>query len=1515
MTVLVRILILVSLSLFTLNGFSQGQANNWYFGSNAGLTFNTNPPTALTNGALNTSEGCATLSNAAGNLLFYTDGITVYNRNHLAMPNGTGLLGNPSSAQSAIIIPKPGSTTNYYIVTVPEAGAVGMCFSEVDMSLSGGFGEVLPGNKNTLMFTPSSEKVTAVKHANNLYYWVIGRNNGTGRNYYAFLIDCNGINTTPIISNNVSSTNGENWGYLVASPDGSKLASASSGSGVEIVDFNTATGVVSNPINLGSYNFGGGANGAYGVAFSPNGNILYGTSIHTWEIAQWDLTAANIPATRTIVGSTNGSSATRPGYRGGALQLAPDGKIYTAEVGLAFLGVINNPNTLGAGCNFVPSQVNLAGRLSRLGLPPFIQSFFDTTSFGINHVNQCISDSIEFSVNGSPNLDSLRWFFGEPSSPQNTSNLQNPKHQYANPGNYTVMLIRYLDCIRDTVTKQITIFDNARSTQQVSLCAGGTYVRPNGGIASTQGTYIDTLQNASFRGCDSIVTTNITIMNAVVNAGNDQLICYGNTAQLNATGTNILNYTWDPDPTLSATNIPNPIASPLTTTTYTVRSRVRMGNNLVVNGDFSQGNTGFSSGYSYLTGTLSQGQYTITTNPTLHNSGFSSCGDHTTGSSNMLLADGACGTNGVPSNTLLWCQTITVTPNTDYAFSAWMANVLNAQASSTLLFTINGVPIGNPPSTAVAACQWAEFYVVWNSGSATTANICIAEGTGVCSGNDFAIDDISFYQICDAVDNVTVRVDRVLASFTDSTQVSCFGFNDGDATITPSSGITPFSYQWNNGQTSAVASNLTAGNYTVTIRDSANCSTTRSIIITQPPLLTNVITQTQNNLCFGDSLAAITNTPNGGTTPYTYSWNSGPTTQNINSLPAGFYRVEIRDANNCVRYDSLQITQPAIINHNLAITSPILCFGNTTNINTTVTGGTTPYNFLWSNNAVSQNLTNISAGSYFLQITDNNNCTAFDTIIVNEPPILSSTVAQTQPILCFGDLTGVNLTVNGGVLPYSYAWNNSANSQNLTNIGAGTYTVQITDNNNCILSDTITITEPTLLTHTFNVANALVCYGDQTDIIVTSSGGTAPYSYAWNTNATSANLTNVPAGFYRVEIKDANDCTILDSTTITQPNLITSTYNTIVCNSPSYSLPSGRIVTSSGIYIDTIPNFNGCDSIITLDLKLSNIIASIAPISNVTCFGFSDGSATLNVNGGILPYSYQWNNGQTSATASNLVAGNYAVIVRDSVDCRDTITTTITEPTELMANTTPPVAFCDGNATTITANASGGTTPYNVIWSNQNTNWSQSVQPSNTTTYTAVVTDNNGCVKSSSVTITVYPNPDADFSVSPEGIITFGTPISIKDNSTLADYRNWDMGDGTQYQSQTLFSHLYQEEGEYCVELEVSTVNNCTDAHTVCVEITPEYTVYIPNTFTPNDDKLNPAFRVVSRGFSNMNMSIFNRWGQELIRLEGDQPVIIGWDGNYNGSPAPQGIYTYKLEVIDLKNKKHTYLGNLNLIR
>tara|TARA_R110002049_G_scaffold309282_1_gene520041 strand:- start:22816 stop:25623 length:2808 start_codon:yes stop_codon:yes gene_type:complete len=388
---------------FTVNAFSQKEAANWYFGSNAGIKFNANGTTTnLTDGKLNTDEGCTTISDSNGNLLFYTDGITVWDKNHQPMPNanaafGNGLYGDPSSSQSAIVVPKPEDPNIYYIFTVDTSSNNddpdrGFNYSTVDLTLNGGLGDVVTASKNSNLLQDSSEKITAVlKDCVSKSIWVItfaalgGKPESYFDTFYAYEISSSGINTTPVASPfNVFIEDAR--GYLKLSPDGKKLVCANSTSGLYLYDFDTATGIVSNQefINI-NFNPSGKPQSPYGVEFSQNNTLLYVSAYYNpyreemnlpesqyGSLLQYDLTATNISESAIVIDD-------RQMYRG-ALQLGPNGKIYrtmniTYGSGTPYLSTINNPNARGAACNYVHNAVSL-GRDSRQGLPPFISSFF-----------------------------------------------------------------------------------------------------------------------------------------------------------------------------------------------------------------------------------------------------------------------------------------------------------------------------------------------------------------------------------------------------------------------------------------------------------------------------------------------------------------------------------------------------------------------------------------------------------------------------------------------------------------------------------------------------------------------------------------------------------------------------------------------------------------------------------------------------------------------------------------------------------------------------------------------------------------------------------------------------------------------------------------------------------------------------------------------------------------------------------------------------------------------------------
>ena len=353
----------------------QKEANNWYFGVNAAVNFGTGSPVAVTNGVMNVWEGSATISDALGNLQFYTNGQSVWTRTHVTMPNGTGLLGDNSATQSAIIVPKPNTTNKYWIFTVDkEGGANGLRYSEVDMSLNGGLGNVT-ATKNVALATPVSEKITAVKKCDGSGYFILAHR--WNSNQFLLYETTTTVPTPTLVSQQAigashSGSINNSMGYMKVSPNGRKVALAMNTSGiVELYDFDNITGVLSNlkTINTGQW--------AYGVEFSPNMKYLY---VSVWYenggnrmIIQYDISGATPNSTHTY-----NSARTI-----GALQLAPDGKIYYSNgdvllgSGRLFsnnsnLGVIASPNNNGGTAGWNDNAVPLAGRKCDHGLPNFI---------------------------------------------------------------------------------------------------------------------------------------------------------------------------------------------------------------------------------------------------------------------------------------------------------------------------------------------------------------------------------------------------------------------------------------------------------------------------------------------------------------------------------------------------------------------------------------------------------------------------------------------------------------------------------------------------------------------------------------------------------------------------------------------------------------------------------------------------------------------------------------------------------------------------------------------------------------------------------------------------------------------------------------------------------------------------------------------------------------------------------------------------------------------------------------
>ena len=463
--------IIILFVLLSINIYAQREANIWYFGQYAGLDFNSGIPIPLTDGVLHRWEGVATFSDSFGSLLFYTDGETVWNAEHLVMPNGSGLLGHRSSTESAIIIPYPEHDSLYYIFTVDYEGKTnGLCYSMVNMNLDNGLGDITE-EKNIQLITPVSEKVTALNHENNDDYWVISHGWETD-SFLVYSVTATGLNTTPQIheigtSHDDIGLHGNNAvGYMRAAPTGDKIALVLQVERVfEVFDFDNSTGEISNCITIPDT-----ADAPYGVEFSPDASKLYLTS--RFYLHQIDLNAGSpeeIIDSYTLVDS----SQTQNFFA--ALQLGTDGKIYLAHDFSNYLGVINYPSETPENCGFVLDGLYLEGRLSRMGLPNFIQSFFLPPDFYIE--NFCFRDSTEFIIQDITGIDSVFWDFDDPIvGTENYSKLFSPKHKFSAPGIYDVHLTMYRLNVAYEKNKliQINAPQNIELGNDTIICIGDT---------------------------------------------------------------------------------------------------------------------------------------------------------------------------------------------------------------------------------------------------------------------------------------------------------------------------------------------------------------------------------------------------------------------------------------------------------------------------------------------------------------------------------------------------------------------------------------------------------------------------------------------------------------------------------------------------------------------------------------------------------------------------------------------------------------------------------------------------------------------------------------------------------------------------------------------------------------------------------------------------------------------------------------------------------------------------------
>jgi gliding motility-associated-like protein len=758
--------------------------------------------------------------------------------------------------------------------------------------------------------------------------------------------------------------------------------------------------------------------------------------------------------------------------------------------------------------------------------------------------------------------------------------------------------------------------------------------------------------------------------------------------------------------------------------------------------------------------------------------------------------------------------------------------------------------------------------------------------------------------------------------------ISCPGGNDGTSRIYVRDGITyPYTYQFVRNETEIlftgvfsgnydlgipstflVCTGLRAGQYKLIIQDVNGCETNRTAELKEPaPILAsfNISNFSGSNIsCLGYSDGSAEATVTGGTAPYTYLWYPATgslavtnTSRLLDSIPAGKYYLQITDQFGCTKIDSVTLTEPAgmvlsgsEVSHSNDGNYQISCNGASDGyINLTITGGSGNYTYLWIGpdgySAISEDISGLKAGNYRCTVTDVNGCILtpqpnFDLIqpvILNITSVSSHSTDGSYNINCFEGTGSVDVTVTGGsVDSYTYNWTTSDGSgivngqQDQNNLGAGTYHLIVTDENGCIKTTDIILTQPPALV-TELLPSHITCQGSGFNngaINLNPTGGIGPYSYQWSTGETTQDITGLTEGYYSVTLTDANGCQKTDSVRVNLPPALTFT--------------------------PVLSDYNGF---------------------NISCYDKTDGSIQINPTTGTFPYTFTWQgpDGYSAATKdiSDLRTGQYIILITDSNLCTGQDTINLTEPGKLSMTIVPSLSItgehninCNGEKTgSIAIEAINNAGDVEYLWSDGEIGKERTNLMAGE--YKIIITDSNGC-SADSVTTLTQPGPiSLTFSVTqpfctdmPDGEILLTVTGGANSGYTYL----WSDNSTTQNLS-TAVSGMYR--------VTVTDANGCSARDSVMMHPVNEICLVMPNAISPNGDLINDEWNIgLKELYPEIEVKIFNRWGELIWKSARGYPVP--WDGRSKGAVLPIDSYHY---IIDLHNGSKPIIGNITIVK
>lgn len=589
-------------------------------------------------------------------------------------------------------------------------------------------------------------------------------------------------------------------------------------------------------------------------------------------------------------------------------------------------------------------------------------------------------------------------------------------------------------------------------------------------------------------------------------------------------------------------------------------------------------------------------------------------------------------------------------------------------------FALDEVCSGNGNATATASGGTGPYSFAWDDGSSGSTVTGLTPGLHCATVTDA--------KGCQAIDCFAVPAKMQLEMIVKG--LPCYNFCDASVEAVVTGGTGPFTYIWNNGATGSVNDILPAGDYTVTVTDVNGCTLSGTATVDNPtPIIIDI--EVTNPACGSGGTGSAVANVSGGTGPYFYLWSTGATTSSVSGLTPGNYSLTVTDFFGCIENASVAITPFSDVTLSTEVTPSSGCGTPDGIAKVIISGGTAPYNILWSNGAVMSTVTGLAPGTYTVVVTDFNGCGATAEVTIEGTSGIDLMITGVNAGCVSNGSVSAMVTPGTGTPPFTYLWNTGATTSILNNLTPGTYAVTVTDAAGCTISDSVTITasaEIAVVTSGTNVS----CYGGANgSATATASGGAGPYTYSWNTGASGATITNLSAATYFVTATDqASGCTAMTNVHIGQPTTLTIA------------------------------------------------VTSTDPSCNNT-----GGAASASASGGTAPYSFAWSNGASSASISSLSAGTYTVTATDANSCTATASVTIAQGTDgpsVSIEIDHPVTS-GGHDGALTATATGGTAPYTFLWSNGAT--TASVTGLSVGSYTVTVTDANGCIGEETIALYV----------------------------------------------------------------------------------------------------------------------------------------------------------------------------------